>query len=57
MSKQHLKSLTKSLSNPVEISKRLSYRQPEVYLLGSLKRIQSGYGGDYIDGDSRYYYG
>ena len=57
MTKQNLKSLTKSLSNPVKISKLLPYRQPEMYLLGSLKKIQSGYSGSYIDGDSRPYSG
>ena len=57
MSKKNLKSVTKSLSNPVKISKRLPYRQPEMHFLGSLKKIQSGFSGSFIDGDNRPYSG
>ena len=56
MSKQNLKSYTKSRLNPVKISKRLPYRQPEIHFLGSLKRVESGYEGDCIDGNSTYYW-
>ena len=57
MSKKNLKSLTKSLSNPVKTSKLLPYRQPEMHFLGSLKKIQSGFSGSFIDGDNRPYSG
>jgi hypothetical protein len=48
MSKEHLETSKKS---------KLSYRQPKVYLLGSLEKIQAYYEGYYADGPdvSTYY--
>jgi hypothetical protein len=53
MSKQNLDSLKSQLANT---SKRLPYRQPEVYSLGSLEQVQSYYEGSYYDGPNSWYY-
>jgi hypothetical protein len=37
--------------------KKLSYRKPEVHVIGSLEQIQASYSGRSYDGpDGRYYY-
>lgn len=58
MSKQNLESA--SFSQPqlpqFKTSKRLPYRQPEVYSLGSLEQVQAYYDGERLDGPSPAYY-
>ena len=51
MSKQNLDSLKSQLANT---SKRLPYRQPEVYSLGSLEQVQANYTGTIYDGPAQY---
>jgi hypothetical protein len=57
MFKQNLESSTKLLRQLAKIDKRLPYRKPEVYSLGSLDRVQAYYQGNMVDGpDSTLYY-
>jgi hypothetical protein len=38
-------------------TEKLTYRQPKVYVLGSLEQLQAGYYGDQVDGsESKSYY-
>ena len=37
-------------------TKKLTYNQPKVYVLGSLKQVQGGYTGNVLDGANSYYY-
>jgi hypothetical protein len=39
-----------------KLNQKLSYRQPEVFVLGSLKQVQSYYEGGSYDGPDRSYY-
>jgi hypothetical protein len=57
MFKQNLESSTKLLRQLAKIDKRLPYRKPEVYALGTLEQIQAYYEGNMVDGpDTAYYY-
>ncbi len=53
MSKKNLDALKSQLT---KIGKQIPYRQPEVYSLGSLEKVQSYYEGPYYDGPSYTYY-
>ena len=56
MSQQNLESLKRSKLKLAKTSKRLSYRQPEVYSLGSLEQVQAGPEGPDYDGPDASYY-
>ena len=56
MSKQNLESLKRSKLKLAKTSKRLSYRQPEVYSLGSLEQVQAAQAGEDYDGPDASYY-
>jgi hypothetical protein len=57
MFKQNLESSTKLLRQLAKTDKRLPYRKPEIYSLGSLEQVQAYYEGNMVDGpDSVYYY-
>lgn len=53
MSKKKLTALKSQLA---KLGKQIPYRQPEVYSLGSLEKVQSYYDGYYSDGPSSSYW-
>jgi hypothetical protein len=44
------------LKKTTKDTKKLTYNQPKVYVLGSLKQVQAGYYGDVVDSSGSYYY-
>jgi hypothetical protein len=56
MFKQNLESSTKLLRQLAKTDKRLPYRKPEVYALGTLEQIQAGYQGSQLDGPDTSYW-
>ncbi|MBH8566120.1 hypothetical protein I8748_28850 [Nostoc sp. CENA67] len=57
MFKQNLESSIELLRQQAKNDKRLPYRQPEIYSLGSLEQVQAFYRGTLVDGpNSAYYY-
>ncbi|MGB5635812.1 MAG: hypothetical protein WBM86_23945 [Waterburya sp.] len=56
MSKKNSISLKKIQLQQATTNKRLIYRQPEVYSLGSLEQVQGGYDGSFYDGSGTGYY-
>jgi hypothetical protein len=59
MSKSYLASLSKSDVRLENSKTRLPYRQPQLYFLGSLEKVQSDSQGNLYDGPDAlcYYYG
>ncbi len=56
MFKRNLESASQLKVQQANDKRRLPYRQPEVYSLGSLEQVKSYYEGAYIDGSDRAYY-
>ncbi|MBD2521405.1 hypothetical protein [Nostoc sp. FACHB-133] len=56
MFKQNLESSTELLRQLTKTDKRLPYRQPEIYSLGTLEQIQAGYQGSANDGPNTSYW-
>lgn len=57
MFQQNLESSTQLLRQQAKNDKRLPYRQPEIYSLGSLEQVQAFHTGSLVDGpNSAYYY-
>ena len=56
MSKKNSISPKQTRLSQGKISKLISYRQPEVYYLGSWEQVQGAYEGNIADGVEGYYY-